>query len=82
MPLNEYEFPASKISNVQAQLEKLISTNYYLHQSAKDGYRGYLHSYASHALKEVSWDAICPLLFFLFGTAVTGSEVREYTGMS
>ena len=32
MPLNEYEFPASKLANVQAQLERLVSKNYYLHQ--------------------------------------------------
>eukprot|EP01043_Picozoa_sp_COSAG02_P125052 COSAG02_NODE_62163_length_266_cov_1.197605_1_plen_36_part_10 len=30
---------------------RLISKNYYLNKSAKDGYRGYLHSYASHSLK-------------------------------
>lgn len=39
VPLNEYEFPTSKLANVQSQLEKLISKNYYLHQSAKDAYR-------------------------------------------
>ena len=81
----EYEFPASKISNVQSQvsecfdrgsgpcpyrhasqhtpahtcthacpqLEKLVETNYYLHKSAKDGYRSYLQAYASHSLKQV-----------------------------
>ena len=27
--------------------------NYYLHRSARDGYRSYLHSYASHSLKVV-----------------------------
>jgi ATP-dependent RNA helicase DDX18/HAS1 len=32
VPLNEYEFPASKLANVQAQLERLVSKNYYLHQ--------------------------------------------------
>lgn len=32
MPLNEYEFPQQKISNVQAQLERLIEKNYYLHK--------------------------------------------------
>lgn len=53
VPLNEYEFPAKKIANVQAQLEKLISDNYYLHQSAKDAYRSYLQAYASHHLKTV-----------------------------
>lgn len=39
MPLNEYEFPTSKLANVQAQLERLVEKNYYLHQSAKDAFR-------------------------------------------
>jgi ATP-dependent RNA helicase DDX18/HAS1 len=35
------------------QLEKLISKNYYLHQSARDGYRSYLQAYASYSLKNI-----------------------------
>ncbi|KAK9472350.1 ATP-dependent RNA helicase [Dipodascopsis tothii] len=53
VPLNEYEFPAKKIANVQGQLEGLVSGNYWLNQSAKDGYRAYLQAYASHHLKQV-----------------------------
>ncbi|CAM9020524.1 unnamed protein product [Wickerhamomyces anomalus] len=53
VPLNEYEFPTSKIANIQSQLEKLITTNYFLQQSASDGYRSYLQSYSSHSLKSV-----------------------------
>ncbi|KAI0376572.1 ATP-dependent RNA helicase HAS1 [Hypomontagnella monticulosa] len=53
VPVLEYEFPAKKILNVSSQLEKLISQNYYLNQSAKDGYRSYLHAYASHSLRSV-----------------------------
>ena len=53
VPLNEYEFPSNKIANVQSQLTKLIKGNYWLHQSAKDGYRSYLQAYASHHLKTV-----------------------------
>ncbi|KAL6946807.1 ATP-dependent RNA helicase [Hanseniaspora vineae] len=53
VPLNEYEFPTNKIANIQSQLEKLIKNNYYLHQTAKDGYRSYLQAYASHSLKTV-----------------------------
>ncbi len=53
VPLNEYEFPESKLAKVQPQLEKLISTNYALNRSAKDGYRSYLQSYASHSMKEI-----------------------------
>ena len=53
VPLNEFEVPASKISNVQSQLEKLVSKNYYLNKSAKDGYRSYLQAYASYSLKSI-----------------------------
>lgn len=53
VPLNEYEFPANKIANVQLQLTKLIKLNYWLHQLAKDGYRSYLQAYALHHLKTV-----------------------------
>ena len=42
IPLNEYEFPTSKISKVQNQLEKLVSENYYLHKSAREAYRSYM----------------------------------------
>ncbi len=53
MPLNEYEFPASKLANVQAQLERLVEKNYYLHQSAREAYRSFLLSYNSHQLKAI-----------------------------
>lgn len=53
VPLNEYEFPVNKIANVQGQLTKLIKSNFWLHQSAKDGYRSYLQAYSSHHLKTV-----------------------------
>ncbi|TPX07812.1 uncharacterized protein E0L32_010499 [Thyridium curvatum] len=53
VPVVEFDFPAKKVINVQSQLEKLIGQNYYLHQSAKDGYRSYLHAYASHSLRSV-----------------------------
>ncbi|EGS23377.1 ATP-dependent RNA helicase-like protein [Thermochaetoides thermophila DSM 1495] len=53
VPVVEYDFPKNKILNVQSQLEKLISTNYYLNQSAKEGYRSYIHAYASHSLRSV-----------------------------
>jgi ATP-dependent RNA helicase DDX18/HAS1 len=53
VPVVEFEFPAKKIVNVQSQLEKLISQNYYLNKSAKDGYRSYLQAYASHSLRTI-----------------------------
>ncbi|EFN57448.1 hypothetical protein CHLNCDRAFT_142930 [Chlorella variabilis] len=52
VPLNEYEFPTSKLSNVQSQLEKLVEKNYYLHQSAKEAFRSYILAYNSHHLKD------------------------------
>lgn len=52
IPLNEYEFNQSKVVNVQTQLEKLVSKNYYLHRSASDGYKSYLQSYSTHSLKD------------------------------
>ena len=53
VPLNEYEFPSSKVANIQMQLEKIVTTNYHLHQSAKDAFRSYLQAYASHSLKQI-----------------------------
>jgi ATP-dependent RNA helicase DDX18/HAS1 len=53
VPLNEYEFDFSKLAAIQSQLEKLVSTNYFLNSSAKAGYKGYVSAYASHALKDV-----------------------------
>lgn len=53
VPLNEYEFSWSKISNIQPQLEKLIEKNYFLHKSAQEGYKSYIRAYASHSLKSI-----------------------------
>jgi Domain of unknown function (DUF4217) len=52
VPLNEYEFPTAKLANVQAELQRLVEKNYYLHQSAKDAYRAYVLAYNSHSLKD------------------------------
>ncbi|KAI3657546.1 hypothetical protein MP638_000272 [Amoeboaphelidium occidentale] len=53
VPLNEYQFPSAKVANIQTQLERLIEKNYYLNQSAKEAYRGYIQSYASHSHKNI-----------------------------
>jgi len=53
VPVVEFDFPASKILNIQSQLEKLLAKNYYLNKSAKEGYRSYLNAYASHSLRSV-----------------------------
>jgi ATP-dependent RNA helicase DDX18/HAS1 len=51
--LNEYEFPTSKIANVQSQLQSLIEKNYYLNKAAREAYRSYLLAYASHSQREI-----------------------------
>lgn len=53
IPLNEYEFPARRIASVQGQLEELVGSNYYLHKSAREAYRSWLHAYSQHQFKEV-----------------------------
>jgi ATP-dependent RNA helicase DDX18/HAS1 len=53
VPLNEYQFPPSKIANIQSQLEKLIANNHYLNDAAKQAYRSYLQSYNAHSLKNI-----------------------------
>lgn len=53
VPLNEYQFPSSKLAKIQGQLEKLVESNYYLNKSGKDGYRSYIQAYASHSLKNI-----------------------------
>jgi ATP-dependent RNA helicase DDX18/HAS1 len=51
--LNEYEFPASKVANVQSQLQSLIEKNYYLNRAAREAYRSYLLAYASHSQRDI-----------------------------
>ena len=54
VPLNEFEFSWSKISDIQPQLEKLVSKNYFLNLSAKEAFKAYVRSYESHSLKQVT----------------------------
>merc|ERR1719323_2353836 len=53
VPLNEFEFSWSKISNIQPQMEKLISKNYFLNISAKEAFKAYVRAYESHSLKQI-----------------------------
>ncbi|KAI8373551.1 ATP-dependent RNA helicase HAS1 [Choanephora cucurbitarum] len=53
VPLNEFQFPTKKITNVQSQLEQLIEKNFYLNQSARDAFRSYLQSYATYHNKRI-----------------------------
>jgi len=51
--LNEYDFPDSKLVNIQDQYDKLIEKNFFLNRMARDAYKSYLHAYSSHSLKDV-----------------------------
>uniref|UniRef100_A0A8C0X164 ATP-dependent RNA helicase n=1 Tax=Castor canadensis TaxID=51338 RepID=A0A8C0X164_CASCN len=53
VPLNEFDFSWSKISDIQSQLEKLIEKNYFLHKSAQEAYKSYIRAYDSHSLKQI-----------------------------
>ncbi|XP_065354124.1 probable ATP-dependent RNA helicase pitchoune [Calliphora vicina] len=53
VPLNEFEFSWNKIADIQLQLEKLISKNYFLNQSAKEAFKSYVRAYDSHQLKTI-----------------------------
>lgn len=55
VPLNEYEFPLSRLANVQSQLEKLVAKNYYLHAAAREAYRSYLLAYNRRAGWLAGW---------------------------
>ncbi|KAI0071157.1 DEAD-domain-containing protein [Panus rudis PR-1116 ss-1] len=53
VPLNEYTISPNRVSQIQAQLEKTIAKSHGLYQSAKDGYRSYLHAYNSYSHKKI-----------------------------
>ena len=53
MTLQEYEFPVNKVANIGTQTTMLVEKNYYLNKSARDAYRSYLLSYASHSHKDI-----------------------------
>lgn len=53
VPLQEFEFSWNKVANIQDQLEKLVSKNYFLNLSAKEAYKAYVRAYDSHSLKNI-----------------------------
>ena len=91
--VQEFEFPAKKIFPIQDQLESLISKNYYLNRSAKEAFRSYLLSYASHSHKDIydvaSVDLAAAAKAFGFETApsvtlpvkVSGVKARKKTDL-
>ncbi|XP_046740323.1 probable ATP-dependent RNA helicase pitchoune [Diprion similis] len=53
IPVNEFDFSWNKIADIQLQLEKLISKNYFLNTSAKEAFKAYVRAYDSHHLKQI-----------------------------
>lgn len=43
----------NKVANIHSQMTMLIEKNYYLNKSARDAFRSYLLSYASHSHKDI-----------------------------
>ncbi|EHH22465.1 hypothetical protein EGK_05736 [Macaca mulatta] len=53
VPLSEFDFSWSKISDIQSQLETLIEKNYFLRKSAQEAFKSYIRAYDSHSLKQI-----------------------------
>ena len=51
--VEEYSFPEKKIEKVNSQVIMLVEKNHFLTKSARDAYRSYLMSYASHSHKDI-----------------------------
>ncbi|KHJ42004.1 DEAD/DEAH box helicase [Trichuris suis] len=53
IPVVEYDLSWGKVADIQENLERLISQNFYLHRSAKEAFKGYIRAYDSHYLKHI-----------------------------
>uniref|UniRef100_A0A2K5KG91 ATP-dependent RNA helicase n=1 Tax=Colobus angolensis palliatus TaxID=336983 RepID=A0A2K5KG91_COLAP len=53
VPLSEFDFSWSKISDIQSQLEELIEKNYFLPKSALEAYKSYTRAYNFLSLKQI-----------------------------
>ena len=53
VPLNEYEFPESKLADIQDEYEKIIKERFFLAKSARDAFRSFILAYTSHVNKSV-----------------------------
>ncbi|KAL9687932.1 hypothetical protein QQ045_032343 [Rhodiola kirilowii] len=53
VPVQEYEFKASKVFKIQPKLELLISKSKVLRQAAETAYQAYLSAYMSHSSKDI-----------------------------
>ncbi|KAM0841295.1 hypothetical protein ACQ4PT_059131 [Festuca glaucescens] len=50
--LTEYELHNKNVPSLQANFEKIVGENYFLHQLAQEAYRSYILAYNSNAMKE------------------------------
>ena len=44
-PTREYQFPSSRLVQLQGKVEKLVAKQYYVHLEAREGYRFFIQSY-------------------------------------
>ena len=51
--LTQFEFPAGKVAQLQERFEKIIESNYHLHEAAREAFRSHLLAYASNTMKTV-----------------------------
>ncbi|XP_014225517.1 ATP-dependent RNA helicase DDX18-like [Trichogramma pretiosum] len=81
--IEEISYNGSQVADVTPQINKLVSTNYALHMSATEGYRGYMRSYNTHSLKEIfdidslSFDEVAASFGFSKIPAVDISEITK-----
>jgi len=53
VPLSEFEFPATKLFNVQDEMIDVVSKVYYLQKKAQEAIKAYMNAYAVHSLKTI-----------------------------
>uniref|UniRef100_A0A5S6QDM6 ATP-dependent RNA helicase n=1 Tax=Trichuris muris TaxID=70415 RepID=A0A5S6QDM6_TRIMR len=53
VPVVEYDLSWGKVADIQNNLERLISQNFYLHRSAKEAFKAYVRAYDSHYLRHI-----------------------------
>ncbi|KAI7685979.1 putative ATP-dependent RNA helicase pitchoune [Sarcoptes scabiei] len=53
IPVSEFTFSWNKVLNIQSDIEKLVSRNYFLNSSATEAFKSYTRSYASHSAKTI-----------------------------
>ncbi|KAF7992744.1 hypothetical protein HCN44_005088 [Aphidius gifuensis] len=51
--VEEFQLNWKDISNIQSQVENLVSTNKFMYASAKEAFKSYVRAYESHHLKQI-----------------------------